>query len=230
MRHKRLYDFAVGPVSALGSHDELAGQEDGEVARQGAVASTGVGLGDPGTEFAKLGAGHGSTGSGQAQDQPPPTHTGRCLTAVAKVIMYEVTPDEFVLLTPDGLHLIVEPVAKPLDRVLEEGQYVTAGLTGAFQSTVVGGSGKSVVIAQQVGRGGRHSRVDQDGKLQQSRRAPVAVAERAYPGDVEVSDDGLDQGVDDFKSGEGAENSSPLSQSQSRSSRYWQSSFGAPRW
>jgi hypothetical protein len=117
--------------------------------------------------------------------------------------MYEVTPDEFVLLTPDGLHLIVEPVAKPLDRVLEEGQYVTAGLTGAFQSTVVGGSGKSVVIAQQVGGGGRHSRVDQDSKLQQSRRAPVAVAERAYPGDVEVSDNGLDQGVDDFQIGRG---------------------------
>ena len=106
--------------------------------------------------------------------------------------MDEIDPRDLPLMRADALGLLSEPLDQPVDRVGREAVDSVLSLAGARQLPVVFGPRQVVMVAQQMAGGLRQPRLRQDGELDQPRRAPVAVAERMYPDQIEMGEDRLE--------------------------------------
>ena len=106
----------------------------------------------------------------------------------------EIDPRHIPLLFANDLDLLAEFVGQPGDRVGHEAVYAVLRSAGARQLAVIIGSRPVVMVARQVAGRLRQTRFQQDRQFDQTRRAAVAVAERVYPGDIQVSEDGLENG------------------------------------
>ena len=94
----------------------------------------------------------------------------------------------------DDIQLLVQAIHEPAQCIAEEAVEAVRPAAGAVEFAVVARPRQVVVVAEQVAGGLRQAGFEQDGQLQQTPGAPVAVPERMDPHEVDVREDRLDDG------------------------------------